>query len=130
MLTPLAGLAGAAAVCTVVWIGDPTTPGGFLPPCPTRLLLHIDCPGCGSTRALYSLVHGDVPVALGYNALGVVAFVLIAIAFVMYTVGLWRGRRIRSLRHRRLALVIGLAVVTVWFVIRNIPVEPFAGLKV
>ncbi|WFN92197.1 DUF2752 domain-containing protein [Gordonia sp. LUNF6] len=128
--TPLAALTGAAAVCVAVWFGDPTTPGGYLPPCPTKLLLHIDCPGCGSTRALYCLLHGDIPAALHYNAVGVLAFVLIAAAFVSYTIGLWKGRRIRSWQHWRYAPVVTLVVVAAWFVVRNIPIAPFDSLKV
>ncbi|WP_082084024.1 DUF2752 domain-containing protein [Gordonia sihwensis] len=128
--TPLAALTGAAAVCAAVWFGDPTTPGGYLPPCPTRLMLHIDCPGCGSTRALYCLLHGDIPAALHYNAVGVLAFVLIAAAFVSYTIGLWKGRRIRSWQHWRYAPVVTLVVVAAWFVVRNIPIAPFDSLKV
>ncbi|WP_066169178.1 DUF2752 domain-containing protein [Gordonia hydrophobica] len=121
---------GFAGVCTVVWLGDPTTPGGFLPPCPTKLLLHIDCPGCGSTRALYSLLHGDVPAALHYNAVGVVALMLLGYAFVAYTIGLWRGRRVHSWQQWRYAPMVALVVTVVWFIIRNIPIEPFTGLAV
>lgn len=128
--TPLLALLGFVGACTVVLLGDPTTPGGFLPPCPTKFLLHIVCPGCGSTRALYSLLHGDLPAALHYNAVGVVAMGLLAAAFVAYVVGLWRGRRVRSWQHWRYAPMVTLAVVTVWFVIRNIPVAPFDSLKV
>ena len=71
--SPLA-VAGLAAVgCAAVWCCDPTTPGGLLPVCPTRALLGIDCPGCGTLRAVYSLLHLDLGGALRYNALGVVA---------------------------------------------------------
>ncbi|MDR2281503.1 MAG: DUF2752 domain-containing protein [Gordonia sp. (in: high G+C Gram-positive bacteria)] len=130
VLTPLVGVATAGIVSTVVLIGDPTTPGGFLPPCPTNSLLHINCPGCGSTRALYSLLHGDIPAALHYNALGVVAMMLIVAAFVVHVLGLWRGRRLRSWQHLRYTPWIALAATAVWFVVRNIPFAPFSDLKV
>ncbi|WP_341267876.1 DUF2752 domain-containing protein [Gordonia malaquae] len=130
VLTPVLGVGVAAGVSALVMIGDPTTPGGFLPPCPTNALLHVNCPGCGSTRALYSLLHGDVPAALHYNALGVIAMVLIVVAFVMHVVGLWRGRKLRSWQHLRYTPWIALAVTAVWFVIRNLPFAPFSDLKV
>ena len=67
----------AVCVCSAVWVGDPTTPGGPLPLCPTKLLLGIDCPGCGGLRMLYCLMHGNLLAAARFNALGLVALVLL-----------------------------------------------------
>ena len=41
----------------------------FYPRCPIYLTTHWLCPGCGSTRALHSLLHLDFQSALHYNAL-------------------------------------------------------------
>ena len=38
-------------------------------PCPSLALFHIYCPGCGSGRALYSLMHGDWRGAFRHNCL-------------------------------------------------------------
>lgn len=130
LLGPGIVVAGTAVACTAIWFGDPTTPGGPLPLCPTKALLNINCPGCGAMRCVYSLMHGDLPAALHYNAFAVVALGLLAYAFVAYTIGLWSGRRIRSWQHLRYSANILLVVVCVWFVIRNIPVEPFRSLRV
>lgn len=35
--------------------------------CPTRLLFHVPCPGCGMTRALNLLLGGDVAGAVTMN---------------------------------------------------------------
>ncbi len=123
----LAGVAGGGAF---LWFADPTTPGGIIPPCPTNALLHINCPGCGASRALYSLMHGDVPAALGYNALAVAVVVLFAASFVTYTAGLWRGRKFRSWYDVRWVPTALVAITLVWFVIRNLPFAPFTSLKV
>ncbi|MGV9857844.1 DUF2752 domain-containing protein [Gordonia sp. NPDC003425] len=130
VLGPVAVVASAGLCCTAIWLGDPTTPGGPLPVCPTKLLLGIDCPGCGSLRAIYALLHGDVSDALRYNAVGVAAIALLGWAFVAYCVGLWRGRRVRSWQHLRFAPAVTLVVVLIWFVIRNIPIAPFDALRV
>jgi len=66
---PLAVAAGAVAVSAVavsavVLAGDPTTPGGPLPVCPSKALFGIVCPGCGGMRMLYSALHGDIGAAL------------------------------------------------------------------
>lgn len=127
---PLAVAALAGCACVAVWMGDPTTPGGPLPVCPTKLLLGIDCPGCGSLRMVYSLMHGNVPAALGYNAVGLVGLILLIWAFGAWTYGRIVDRRIRSWQHRRSAAMITLVVVSTWFVIRNLPFAPFTALHV
>lgn len=37
------------------------------PICPSRLLLHTECLGCGLTRATQHLIHADWRTALAYN---------------------------------------------------------------
>lgn len=124
----IAGAAGAA--CTVIWFGDPTNPDGHLPTCPTKLLFNLTCPGCGSMRAIYSLMHGDMLGALYYNAVGVIAIALLIVAFGIYCARLWTGRQIRSWQNFRYAPLTALVIVGTWFVIRNIPIEPLWRLHV
>ncbi|GAB19958.1 hypothetical protein GOEFS_098_00240 [Gordonia effusa NBRC 100432] len=120
----------ASTACVGIWLADPTTPGGPSPICPTKLLFGINCPGCGSLRAIYSLMHGDVVAAVHFNAVGVLCIALLLWAFGAYCLGLWRGRRVRSWQHHRWMAMILLVVVGIWFVIRNIPVYPFTALRV
>lgn len=120
----------AAGACAVVWIADPTTPGGFLPVCPTKALLGIDCPGCGTLRAIYSLLHGDVLSALHFNALAVVALGFVIVAYVLWTYGRVVDRTIVSWQHHRWAAPVTLAVVLLWFVLRILPFSPFTALRV
>jgi hypothetical protein len=68
------------AVCAIlavafrpVWLAA----AGFLPPCPWHALTGWACPGCGTTRAVVSLLHGRVGDALAFNPLSALA----AIAF-------------------------------------------------
>ncbi len=127
---PLAVVTVAAAAGAVIWLGDPTTPGGHLPTCPTKSLLGIVCPGCGSMRMVYSLMHGDLGAAAHYNAVGLVALVLLAWSFTAWCVRLWTGRRWRTWQHFRYSSILVLIVAVAWFVIRNIPVAPFTALRV
>jgi hypothetical protein len=46
----------------------------FYPPCPVYTLFHIQCPGCGATRALAALLHGHLSEAMHDNALFTLAF--------------------------------------------------------
>ena len=62
-----AAAAGAVVVVVLLlWSFDPRT-AGFFPPCPWFTLTGLQCPGCGTTRALHALVHGDVAAALALN---------------------------------------------------------------
>lgn len=35
--------------------------------CPIKVFFHIDCPGCGLTRATIALLKGDIAKSLHYN---------------------------------------------------------------
>ena len=122
--------ASTTLVCAATWVGDPTTPNRPLPVCPTKALLGIDCPGCGSLRMLYSLMHGNLMAAATFNALGLAALVLLVWAYLVWTYGRLTGRRIRSWQHQRWSAMVTLSLVVAWFVVRNIPFAPFTGLYV
>ncbi|MEZ0051555.1 hypothetical protein ABIA30_002563 [Mycobacterium sp. MAA66] len=130
LVAPLAVAVAAGSACCLVWAGNPTVPGGPIPVCPTKALFGIDCPGCGSLRMLYSVMHGDVPTALKYNAVGLVALVLLVWAYGAWAYGRIAGRRVRSWQQHRWAAASVLAVVCVWSVIRNLPIAPFNSLYV
>lgn len=127
---PLVVAASATLMCAAIWAGDPTTPNGPLPVCPTKALLGIDCPGCGSLRMVYCLMHGNVTSAARFNALGLAAVVLLVWAYLAWTYGRVVGRRIRSWQHYRWSAAVTMLLVLVWFVVRNLPFAPFTGLHV
>jgi Protein of unknown function (DUF2752) len=127
---PVMVAASATLACAAIWVGNPTTPHGPLPVCPTKALLGIDCPGCGTLRMLYSLMHGDLLGAARFNALGLVAVALLIWAYGVWAYGHLTGRRIASWQHHRWAAAVTLSLISVWFVVRNIPFAPFTGLYV
>ncbi|MBT0566313.1 DUF2752 domain-containing protein [Williamsia sp. CHRR-6] len=130
----LAAPAGVAAVaagsCVGIWLADPTTPGGVIPVCPTKALLGIDCPGCGSMRMIYSLLHADIGAALRYNALGLVAVVLLVVSYIGWVLARFGVARLPRWQDRRWAPMLVLIAVIGWFVVRNLPFAPFTGLRV
>nr|WP_026003027.1 DUF2752 domain-containing protein [Rhodococcus sp. R1101] len=130
LAAPMAVAAGAIAVCAAVAWADPTTPGGIIPPCPTYSLFGILCPGCGSSRMMYSLVHLDVPAALHYNALALVALGMLVVVFGAWTWSRGRGTPMPRWTRYRWAPHIVLVLTAVWFVVRNIPVAPFTALRI
>lgn len=116
--------------CAAVWWADPTTPGGLLPVCPTKLLLGIDCPGCGTLRMVYSLLHGDLLAAAKFNALALAATVLVGWAYAAWTYGRVTGRRVWRWQRHRWAATVTLVLVSAWFVVRILPFGPFPALRV
>jgi hypothetical protein len=50
--------------------------------CLWKRFFGIECLGCGMTRALSRLLHGDLAAALAHNRLVVVVFPLLAVSIV------------------------------------------------
>ncbi|MBE6825145.1 MAG: DUF2752 domain-containing protein [Ruminococcaceae bacterium] len=56
----------------------------LFPPCPSYTLLHFSCPGCGTTRAVTALLHGDILLSLRQNPFVIIGIVLIALVYVEF----------------------------------------------
>ena len=89
----------------------------YLPSCPSRLI-HIYCPGCGTTRALYCLFHGNIYGFFRNN--------LILFPSLLLVLTLWLFPEF-GMRHHRLLKVYGITVV-IYFILRNLPWYPFTLL--
>lgn len=50
--------------------------------CPFKAFLHIDCPGCGLTRATFALLKGDISKSLHYNYTCIFWLILIVLFIV------------------------------------------------
>jgi hypothetical protein len=68
-------MVGAGAV---VFFFNPGT-NGFYPVCLFHKLTGLNCPGCGATRALYALLHGNFLLALKDNALLIFALAFLSV---------------------------------------------------
>jgi hypothetical protein len=121
----IAGLAGAVGAVTYVALVDPAGGSGLFPPCPSRMLLGIDCPACGGLRGTHDLLHGDVVGALDHNLLLPLLLAVYVYAAVVAFAPLV-GRVVRPLPPPRWALVAVVAVLATFTVLRNLPV---AGLE-
>jgi hypothetical protein len=117
------GAAGAG----VAWIGVAhwsTRPGaslGVSVGCPIHAVTGLDCPGCGSTRALGALTRLDLWSALDQNVLVPLALLFVAAAWATWTWAVWHGRnRTDLVRGRWPVLAVGL-VLAGFTVVRNFP---------
>ena len=89
--------------------------------CPLRYLTGFDCPACGGTRAVVSLVHGHIAQALHYNLMVVTLTVCVTLYAVMAAYGPdIKGRLTDSFLARNRGLLFALSLL-IWTFIRNLP---------
>jgi hypothetical protein len=119
-------LAAVAALVLLYFI-DPAKPGGPFPPCLFHALTGLHCPGCGTTRALHQLLHGNIRAALGLNLLMVASLPFLAYAFVSKGLVLF-GRRLPVVFSHPAWTWALFALVILFWILRNIPAYPFSLL--
>ncbi len=124
-----AGCAVFAGACAALVVLYRYEPGGLLyPGCWFHALTGLHCPGCGATRALHALLHGEFAKAADLNAL----FVLLAPAVLVWSLFVLY----RALRYNRISppaipgrVLTSTVVAAVTFaVLRNLPLVPFSLL--
>ncbi|MEX1217828.1 MAG: DUF2752 domain-containing protein [Acidimicrobiales bacterium] len=122
-------IAGGLAIsaCIGVAVFDPNETQIF-PACAFKATTGLDCPGCGMTRALHSLVHGDVLKAISHNLLLVILLSSAIVWFGWNVIARKVGKRELRFKFRRPAwIAIGIGVTAFW-VLRNLPWAPFNWL--
>ena len=102
----------------------------FFPKCPFHSLTGLDCPGCGSQRAFFFLLHGNIADAMRKNLLLVISipFLLIHFFYRIKSVILQKDYRWAIIYHPLTPKII-FAIVVVFWIARNIPVHPFSYLS-
>jgi hypothetical protein len=111
------------AAGAVLYFFNPST-HGFYPICLFHQLTGLNCPGCGGTRSVYALLHGNIAQALKDNAL----FILLLPAAALR--GAWlagkkhRGKPIGQFFPARFLWAL-LAATVIFTVLRNLPAFAF-----
>ena len=117
------GLAGVSLIISRSVLEHPC-----FPVCPMHRILGLLCPGCGTLRAMHSLLHGDVIQALAFNSLFVLLCPWLALWSLNHAACALSGMRLVPVRVTSWLGWTVLAVVLVFAVLRNIPVDAFAYL--
>ena len=111
-------LLAAATACVVVLMFPPGSPAANrLPKCLFHEWTGLYCPGCGGTRALYALLHGNLKTSLHNNLLLIPAGLTAAALLVKPQIVLRRPVAVTII-----VIVVGFAV------LRNIPCAPFTAM--
>ena len=97
--------------------------------CPIHEMFHVDCPGCGLSRMIFSMMELDFYQAFRYNPLMFILSPFILIIAIDLIISFLYERKTKIVSKISKPLWITLYVIVLLFgVIRNI--EPFTYLKV
>jgi hypothetical protein len=97
-------------------------------PCWLHTLTGLHCPGCGGTRCVYALLHGDLRQALAYNALFVVSLPLLLLGAAQLAWSQWTGRSLPLPRMPAWSVHLIVWTIIAFGVLRNVPIEPLTLL--
>jgi hypothetical protein len=89
------------------------------------MLTGLYCPGCGTMRTIHALAHLDPVAALGLNPLAVAMVPFLLFWWGRWLVNAWRGRPRRTTLAHPAYLWAFLALVLVYWVVRNLPFGAF-----
>ena len=112
----------AGAVCTGALVALVDPEGGAYPACPTRALLGVDCPACGTLRGLHALSRGRLTEALDHNLLLVLA-VPLGVAAWLGWVRAAAGVPVAARSVPRWAIALAVVVAIAFAVLRNLSLD-------
>jgi Protein of unknown function (DUF2752) len=130
-LAPIAlGSLCAVASAFVLWSNPTDASADAQPTCLVKMTTGFDCPGCGGTRAMWYLLHGDLPAAAHHHIIAVFAAPFLVYAYVAWAAGVMFNRRLPQLRVSYRSIAALIAAWGVFTLVRNLPFEPFSWFYV
>jgi len=105
------------------------TRSAIYPVCLFHKFTGLNCPGCGSLRALHHLTHGEFAAAFFCNPLLIIALLVMALALILRLTG-QQGLRARASIFTRPATIWAVCAIVILFgVLRNVPGPAFAWMS-
>ena len=119
-------LAGLGVALIILYLFSPTQ-YPFYPRCPLYVWTGLHCPGCGSLRAVHSLLHGDIVSALRFNSLLILSSPFLG-WLLLNSVRTPSGKVLVEAGPRPSFIWIFLGVTLAFGILRNLPFAPFSLL--
>lgn len=127
-LAPAALALCVAAAGGYVLSNNPTDDrADLLGPCAFKALTGYDCPGCGGTRMVWYVLHGNIGEAIHHHLIAFVAIPFLLYAYIAWVAGRITAKSVRWLPTLKVpGWVLGAYAVAwlVFAVLRNIPGQP------
>ena len=98
---------------------------------PKCLFYHLTghfCPGCGTQRAAYKILHGDIFGGLNHNFLIILLPIILTYDVVIYTIKKHSGKLVKNVLHHPKTIYGILVLVLLFWVLRNVNFYPFTIL--
>lgn len=123
-------LAAGLLVAAGILYHNPPGTSWVTPPCMLHKATGLHCPGCGSTRATYALLHGDVMGAMKKNLLFMAALPFLAWWSLRSAVAWVQGRPgpASTFDFKLWMCWTLVATILAFAVMRNLPWKPFSLL--
>ena len=93
-----------------------------------HLITGLHCPGCGATRCMHALLHGDILQALAYNPLFVLVLPCLLYGCWCTAYTLWTGKIASGPALPSWTGKVVLSVLIIYWIARNIDVYPLSLL--
>ena len=108
------------AVAFMFYVFDPEKTALF-PKCPFLMATGYECPGCGSQRAVHSILHLDFKSAFTQNTLilFLVPYILLGI-YLQFFNGKRRFPKLEKIFFGKWAAIIVVSGILVYWVVRNV----------
>lgn len=117
----------AVIVLSLLYFFYPATKNSFHPSCVFRSVTGLNCPGCGSQRAISALLRVDFLQAVSYNILLVISLPFVLYSAIIFTLNAFRKEQIQQkLFHQNWFIKLVFIVVILFWILRNIPQYPFS----
>lgn len=118
--TPIVTGAALATACAYVGLNNPESKEIF-PVCGFYAVTGFYCPGCGMTRAMHSVLHGNIVRAIQYNLVLVLALPVLMYLYMWWMTWSYTGKELPKIHVSRRVTWIALGLVAVFVVGRNFP---------
>lgn len=120
-------LVGIIALAVLFFLLDPSK-NQLFPRCAFNALTGYYCPGCGSQRAIHSLLHLNIAGVVGNNFLFLPAVLAIIYHYIHTFLNKKFNWRLPNIFYMKNTPWVIFGIILLFWLLRNLPVYPFSVL--